>query len=1384
MGVIVSGIRYQGRLFFSTLSGFGGSSLEFITKTGNISTQLDGVALSYPLVTNALPGEQLTYMVSAGTLPSGISLDILTGVISGTPASVSDTTTYFFTVLATKVGGAKTSRTFNITVNPNPQPEFAPSVVDENGKALRLTEDGYEVVEFKPFVAYTNGITPKPGLTYAVTQGSLPTGLTLNSDTGVISGTPPLVATPYQRAVQITLSSGTKVANTNLSFAVKKNRAPAFSTPTYLGEALGGGYFQAQIVATDGDGEDTTITLSEGSSLPTGLTFVDGVISGNLPLATDADTTHTFSMDVTDGHSVVFKQFEITALLNVNPVFTSAPGYDVLTGAPQSRKIEAIDPNAASEIVLTRKSSNLPPEVTFDEETGDLIGTFVTPGSYNLVVEASNGELVTEQTFTFYVAENLAPVWVTPAGLLGNAIGQNPTEFLLEATDANGTPVTYSVVGGSLPSGLSLSRNRIVGLADQVVAPGVTSTFTIRASDGLLHSDRQFSIYVDRNDNPVWNTPVSLGVAYEGTLFTSQPLSAYDPDGQTVRLSPTQNGLPVGWTFDTTTNVVSGTMPSVSKNAITSFTVFAHDGSPTMGTGTTGRRFEITNLFNKMPVWTTDTLPKGVERDTYDFFFLAENPGNAGFIFTLVSGTLPSGLTLTSAGRLSGTIAPSGQDEIFTFTVRVANEIGFVEREFTLLVEYNLAPIWLTAEGNLLTTLANNALSVNLAGFDANGTPLTYTAVTPLPAGLSLSAVGVITGKTAITQTENVAEFTLALSDNVFSIERTFSITTLADSDPIWTTDADLGNILEGQSVQITLTASDPERSPLTYTLKSGTLPSGMTFDAAQHRLSGTAPEVTEDTTYNFEIEVSDGVHTMSRNFTLTVENNVAPVWTTPAGNIGSFRSGEGLSFIFEATDANGTSVGYSLLSGTLPQGVSFINGTLATGQNGTSIVLVDTDYTFTVRASDGRFFTDRTFTVTLTKNEPPVWISEGLLFEGDEGESFSVELEWMDPEGDLVSFVGEPSIPGGDRLTIDGTTLSGTLPTVNQTTVHDISLAITDGQTTISRTFQLKTNFSSAPKWVSATSLATNRREGTAFNMQLQSYAGPAGATYVSKGAMPGSLQVSSTGAIQGNLPLIDVMNQTVSFTVTATNAFGSTDRTFTIGVVNNIEPVWSRPSGFVHIGKENSAINTVVSATDADDATLTYTVVSGALPTGVNLNASTGALTGTLPVVEEDTVYDFVLGVADNSVRVDRAYKIRAQNVMAFSINDLTGIASPTTAQMIVDGQIAGEWSSYKGLADRTITVTPPASATYDHGRNIPNFTYTFNNLTGADRPPTAIVNVNIADNPIYMSSQVSLNTTTNPGTSASMTTNATDNAVFTSSTVTPTTTAVAASSATQNT
>jgi hypothetical protein len=74
------------------------------------------------------------------------------------------------------------------------------------------------------------------------------------------------------------------------------------------------------------------------------------------------------------------------------------------------------------------------------------------------------------------------------------------------------------------------------------------------------------------------------------------------------------------------------------------------------------------------------------------------------------------------------------------------------------------------------------------------------------------------------------------------------------------------------------------------------------------------------------------------------------------------------------------------------------------------------------------------------------------------------------------------------------------------------------------------------------------------------------------------------------------------------------------------------------------NGAVSVTVSATDPDtSATITYSVLSGALPSGLSLNSSTGVISGTAPDIGSDTTYNFTLRATDNAGNTsDRAFSM----------------------------------------------------------------------------------------------------------------------------------------------
>jgi len=186
-----------------------------------------------------------------------------------------------------------------------------------------------------------------------------------------------------------------------------------------------------------------------------------------------------------------------------------------------------------------------------------------------------------------------APAWSSPdAGDLGTMlVGLSVSEPL------NASEITYSVVSGSLPPGISVSDGKIVGTPEGTDG---AYNFTIRATNSAGTSDRSFSITV--NGLPVWASPAagSVGTFDYGTAITPVSLSATDLNTP-VSYSVSSGALPTGVTVSGTaisgTPTASGTFnftikatDSTSQESIRVFSMAVNPppdaciGSPTPGT--------------------------------------------------------------------------------------------------------------------------------------------------------------------------------------------------------------------------------------------------------------------------------------------------------------------------------------------------------------------------------------------------------------------------------------------------------------------------------------------------------------------------------------------------------------------------------------------------------------------------------------------------------------------------------------------------------------------------------------------------------------------------------------------------------------------------------
>ena len=333
-----------------------------------------GAANSFTVTDSGSPDPTLT---ENGTLPSGVRFDPNSGLLSGTPAAGTGGI-YDLTFIATNGVDPEATQDFTLTVNQAP-------------RITSATATTFTVSTAASFNVADSG-SPSPTLTET---GALPTGVSFDANTGLLSGTP---AAGTAGIYDLTFAATNGVApNASQSFTLTIGQPPAItSVNATLFTVASAGTFQ---VTTTGF---PTVTLSETGALPGGITFnpTTALVSGT-PAAGSAGTYRI----VFTAHNGVGSDATQTFILTVDqpPAITSANSTSFTVARAGSFQLTATGFPA----VTLGESGKLPGGVTFNPVTGLLGGAPAagTAGQYPLVFTAHNGVgSDATQTFTFTVA--------------------------------------------------------------------------------------------------------------------------------------------------------------------------------------------------------------------------------------------------------------------------------------------------------------------------------------------------------------------------------------------------------------------------------------------------------------------------------------------------------------------------------------------------------------------------------------------------------------------------------------------------------------------------------------------------------------------------------------------------------------------------------------------------------------------------------------------------------------------------------------------------------------------------------------------------------------------------------------------------------------------
>jgi large repetitive protein len=322
-------------------------------------------------------------------------------------------------------------------------------------------------------------------------------------------------------------------------------------------------------------------------------------------------------------------------------------------------------------------------------------------------------------------------ITLSPPTLPNAAVGVAYSQTIVASGGAG--PFTFSVTSGTLPAGLTLTAAGVLAGTPTTAGP---FTFTITASDPAGCSGSiTYTVSVAAACPVITLTPPVLplgrvGVAYSQLITPSGGAGAYV-------FSVVSGTLPAGITLSAG-GLLAGTPTTVGSSTVT---IRVTDGNGCPGTIV----YTIVVAPAACPVITIapPVLPPGKVGVAYSQQITAS--GGAGTpVFTMVSGTLPTGLTLSAGGLVSGTPSTVGSSIV---TIRATDGNGCpADIVYTIVVAAAACPVITLTPPTLPVGSVGVAYSQQITATGGTGSPVFSVASGTLPAGLTLSSSGLLSG--------------------------------------------------------------------------------------------------------------------------------------------------------------------------------------------------------------------------------------------------------------------------------------------------------------------------------------------------------------------------------------------------------------------------------------------------------------------------------------------------------------------------------------------------------------------------------------------------------------------------------------------------------------
>lgn len=548
-----------------------------------------------------------------------------------------------------------------------------------------------------------------------------------------------------------------------------------------------------------------------------------------------------------------------------------------------------------------------------------------------------------------------APIWTTPAGLLGVAPVSISRNIVVTAEPVSpAIAVSYQLISGGVPTGMIFNTIGSITGAPDVSTANTTSTFVVRATDNLGNfADRTFSIQVSGSLVPTFTTPEGPILETFDSLWVEQAITYNNPlTTNPVNIRVLQGELPPGLEINEYGLIRGYPEPPVNNVNLSEVTAVATGTDFTTSTITV---LSTVDFSINRPIVFTGTTIGGIVAGTV--YYINEIINSAQFTIS----TIPGGATLpldSAIGFMDVTLpaVTVGQPtkRQYNFTLILSSPLGNDLSQYNITVTNQQLPISQGGQGKPPNT--RNPVIFNTR-------PQTYN-IEPLP---------------------DYRYYVLPPSDSV-----AIPGTTYAPSSKAY-----IGQFLSGNFFAFKILGYDFDQQELTYVFNE--LPSWLTGDTSTGWVYGTPSVLLDDIEeYEFVVgvqkTVSSSYTSSTFRFSLRVANNIEGTIT--------WLSDSDLGSIFNATESNKQVIAtadvpliYDFVSGNLPPNLTFNDST------GT----IDGIVSYQPTSSYKEKGTSSTWTFTIKAYNPDILDDSGnLLIYSEKEFTLTVAQQYDIPTDDL----------------------------------------------------------------------------------------------------------------------------------------------------------------------------------------------------------------------------------------------------------------------------------------------------------------------------------------------------------------------------------------------